>query len=67
MKTITTLEIYKSSYNYLLNRLQINIDSNIKFVSEFGRDNAIYQHKIKKLNEQLRELHDEIVKLENIK
>jgi len=67
MKTITNLELYYMALYSLMEKTQREEERNEEFKKTYDRDNNISIHHIKKYNEQMEELHAEILKLENEK
>lgn len=66
MKTISNKEIYYAAMYHIMGLIDHEMEINERTRREHGRDNAICQSRIKKYQAQVRELHDEILKAENV-
>lgn len=63
-KTITECEILNMAWMELLNRYVEEEERNDKFKKEYGRPNQICEYRLKKLDEQINEIHSRIIEIE---
>ena len=63
-KTITEHEILRIVWLELLDRILKEEERNEQFKKEKGRPNSISEYHIKKLNEQIKEIHNRILEIE---
>ena len=64
LKTITEHEILRMAWLELFERERIEEERNEQFKKEYGRPNRISEHHIRRLNEQIEEIHDRIIEIE---
>lgn len=63
-KTITEYEILNMAWMELINRYVEEEERNDKFKKEYGRPNQICEYRLKKLDEQINEIHSRIIEIE---
>lgn len=64
LKTITEHEILRIAWFELLERERIEEERNEQSKKEYGRPNSISEYHIRRLNEQIDEIHDRILEIE---
>lgn len=63
-ETITEYEILSMAWIELINRYTKEEEKNDQFKKEHGRPNQICEYRLKKLNEQIDEIHSRIIEIQ---